>query len=180
MKHGIVVKFLVILLTSLCLLSSIFGGAGIYAMESADLYVNGIDTIQDQQYDSLARSIARSYATLYAVENWGNLSYSMQQALYTDPADRSDTEHWTIKLEQADQVLVEPATLSNCTFVHTYAITPEYPITIYPQEKPDKPEDQENTDEKEPTEPIDEAPTVPAGYLYRRTETFWNNGQLDT
>ena len=180
MKHGIVVKFLVILLTSLCLLSSIFGAAGIYSMESADLYVNGIDTIQDQQYDVLARSIARSYATLYAVENLGNLSYSMQQALYTDPSDRSDTEHWTIKLEKGDEVLVEPVALPNCTFVHTYSVTPEYPITIYPQEIPDKPEDQEDTDKKDPTEPAVEEPTIPSGYLYRQTETFWNNGQLDS
>lgn len=177
MKHGIVVKFLVILLTSLSLLSAIFGGAGIYAMESADLYVNGIDSLQDQQYNTLARSIARSYATLYAAENLGNLSYSMRQSLYTDPAERSDTEHWTVKLVQGDQVLVEPRTLPNCTYVHEYTVTPEYPITIYPQEVPDTPE--EDPDSEDPTEPAYVEPTVPPGYLYRRTETFWNNGQLD-
>jgi len=183
MKHGIVVKFLVILLTSLSLLATIFGGAGIYAMESADLYVNGIDTLQDQQYDTLARSIARSYATLYAVENLGNLSYSMRQSLYTDPENRSDTEHWTVKLVCGDEVLVEPAELANCTFVHSYTFKPEYPITIYPEEKPETPEndaDKEDPDSKEPSEPVPEAPTIPAGYLYRRTETFWNNGQLDS
>ena len=180
MKHGIVVKFLVILLTSLSLLSAIFGGAGIYAMESADLYVNGIDSLQDQQYDTLAKSIARSYATLYAVENLGNLSYSMRQSLYTDPSSRSDTEHWTVKLVQGDEVLVEPVSLPHCTFVHEYSVTPEYPITIYPQETPEKPEEEDNTPNKEPTEPAYEEPTVPPGYLYRRTENFWNNGQLDS
>ena len=151
MKHGIVVKFLVILLTSLSLLSAIFGGAGIYAMESADLYVNGIDSLQDQQYDTLAKSIARSYATLYAVENLGNLSYSMRQSLYTDPSSRSDTEHWTVKLVQGDEVLVEPVSLPHCTFVHEYSVTPEYPITIYHKETPEKPEEEDNTPNKEPT-----------------------------
>ena len=58
MKHSIVVKFLVILLASLSILTVVACGAGIYAMESADLYANGIHSLQDQQYDSLARSIA--------------------------------------------------------------------------------------------------------------------------
>ena len=85
MKHSIFVKFLVILLASLSILTAVACSAGIYAMESADLYANGIHSLQDQQYDILARSIAKSYATWYAVESEGNLSYSMMQSLYTDP-----------------------------------------------------------------------------------------------
>ncbi len=176
MKHGITVKFLVVLLTSLSILTTVFCGAGIYAMESADLYVSGIDTLQDQQYDSLARSIAKSYATLYAVENLGNLSYSMRQSLYTDPESRSDTDHWTVELVQNGQTLVTPEELPNCTYVREYTVRPEYPIAIYPEDKQDSAE----PGKQEPTTPTASAPTVPSGYLYRRTETFWHDGQLDS
>ena len=183
MKHSIIVKFLVILLTSCCLLGVIGGIAGIYAMESANLYVNGIDSIQDQQFDSLARTIARNYATLYAVENLGNLSYSMRESLYTDPEERSDVDHWTLKLALGDEVLVESDYLPNCAFSHTYTITPEYPIIILPQETPEDPEDKPEDDKgsSEPTSgSVYEEVTVPPGYLYRQTEAFWNNGRLDT
>ena len=173
MKHSIVVKFLVVLLASLSILTAIACSAGIYAMESADLYVSGIDSLQDQQYDSLARSIAKSYATLYAVEDLGNLSYTMRQSLYTDPASRSDTDHWTVSLSQGDQILVEPRELPNCSFSKSYSITPEYPIALYPQEQPEDPD----SDDDSPSPP---APTVPTGYLYRRTETFWHDSQWDS
>ena len=125
MKHSIVVKFLVILLASLSILTVVAGGAGIYAMESADLYASGIHSLQDQQYDILARSIAKSYATWYAVETKGNLSYSMMQSLYTDPESRSDTEHWTVSLSQGDDILVESKELPNCSFAKSYTVTPE-------------------------------------------------------
>jgi signal transduction histidine kinase len=172
MKHSIFVKFLVILLASLSILTAVACSAGIYAMESADLYANGIHSLQDQQYDILARSIAKSYATWYAVESEGNLSYSMMQSLYTDPESRSDTQHWTVSLSQGDNLLVEPKELPNCSFAKSYTITSEYPIALYPQEQPGA-SDSESSDEP-PT------PTVPTGYLYRRSETFWHDGQWDS
>ncbi len=174
MKYSIVTKFLVVFLTSVSILTAVACGAGMYAMESADLYVSGIDSIQDQQYNTLGRSIARSYATLYAVEELGNLSYSMRQSLYTDPLDRSDTDHWTVSLSQGDQILVEPKPLDNCSYSKSYTITPEYPIALYPQEEASAPTAAEG---EEPTLP---EPTVPTGYLYRRTETFWNDNQWDS
>ncbi len=178
MKYSIVVKFLVILLTALSLLSAIFCGSGIYAMESANLYANGIDSLQDQQYDTLARSIAKSYATIYAVETLGNLSYAMRQDLYTDPQARSDTDHWTVSLSLDGQTLVAPEPLNNCTFVKEFSVTPEYPIAVYPQDALPVYDDTQISDDL--TEPTDPAFTVPTGYLYRRTESFWHDGQLDS
>ena len=169
MKHGIVVKFLVILLTSLSILGSVACGAGIYAMESSDLYANGIDTLQDQQYDILARSIAKSYATLFAVDTLGNLAPFMEQSLYQNPNDRSDTDYWTLSLSQGDQVLVEAKPLNGWEFSKTYTFTPEYPWALYPQEAPADP------DSEEPNQS-----PIPTGYLFRRTETFWHDGQWDS
>ena len=178
MKHGIVIKFLVILLTGCSLVAAVAGVAGIVAMESATLYVNGLDELQDQQFNSIAETIADQYAAYYAVKELGHLPYSVQKALFTDPTDRSDARYWTVKLAQGDEVLEQPAALNNCVFVQEYTITPEYPIMAkVPEETP--PEQPE--DPTDPTsEPIEDAVQIPTGYLYRQTATLWLNGQLES
>jgi signal transduction histidine kinase len=182
MKHGLAIKFLVILLTGCSLLAAIGGIAGIVAMESATLYVNGLDDLQDQQFTSIAETIADQYATLYAVRNLGNLPYSVRNALFANPMSRADARYWTIKLTLGEQVLVEPAVLNNCAFVQEYTITPEYPIMA---ETPDKEEDPEQPEQPEdPTDPtsgsIYDDVQIPTGYLYKQTETLWLNNQLES
>lgn len=178
MKHGLVIKFLVILLTGCSLVAAVAGVAGIVAMESATLYVNGLDELQDQQFNSIAESIADQYATFYAVRHLGNLPYSVRNALFTNPFSRADARYWTVKLTQGDEVLVEPAVLNNCVFAQEYTIVPEYPIMAEtPKEDlPEQPED--------PTDPtsgsIYDDVQIPTGYLYRQTETLWINGQLES
>ena len=178
MKHGLAIKFLVILLTGCSLVAAIAGVAGIVAMESAGLYVNGLDDLQDQQFNSIAETIADQYASLYAVRNLGNLPYSVRNALFTNPMSRSDARYWTLQLKRGDEILVEPAYLNNCVFAQEYTITPEYPIMAEtPEEAP--PEDVED-----PTDPsggsIYDDVLIPTGYLYRQTETLWLNGQLES
>ena len=179
MKHGLAIKFLVILLTACALVAAVGGIAGIVAMESATLYVNGLDDLQDQQYHSIAETIADQYATLYAVRNLGNLPYSVRNALYTNPSSRADARYWTVRLTQGDQVLVEPAILNNYAFVQEFTITPEYPIMEITPDEETPPEDPE--DPSAPTTgSIYDDVLIPSGYLYRRTETLWINNQLES
>ena len=49
MKHSIFLKFIAVLLTAFSLVVATGGVFGIVAMESANLYVDGVDKIQDNE-----------------------------------------------------------------------------------------------------------------------------------
>ena len=199
MKNSIGVKFLVIFLTAVSLLGVVAGSLGIVAMESANLYVNGIEVIQEQEYESISQVIANNYATLHAVKEMGNLTYSMRQNLYTDPTKRVDADHWYVQLMLDSQVIAQagqPEALGRNAWIKTYTVAPLYPIvSLYaPDEGPTESEPDEETSE---TQESEEARTVdgavyatrksayentvaPEGYLYYETETMWENGRLVT
>ena len=90
MKYSIAFKFLVILLTAFSLVTAFAGAVGIVAMEGAGLYVNSLDELQNHEYESIARTIANSYTSLYAAEELGDVPYVLKQSLYPNPANRSD------------------------------------------------------------------------------------------
>ena len=90
MKHGLVIKFLVILLTGCSLVAAVAGVAGIVAMESANLYVNGLDDLQVPLYNDKAEEIAQQYIDFYAVQELGNLIYPVKNELYKNPTYRTD------------------------------------------------------------------------------------------
>ena len=48
MKHSLFIKFVVFFLTACSLVAAIAGCAGIVAIESAGLYVNSLDELQEQ------------------------------------------------------------------------------------------------------------------------------------
>ena len=82
MKHSILVKFIVLVLCALSLVAAIGGGAGIVALESSGLYVNDLDTLQDQECDSIADTIAKSFARRYAVTQLGDLPYILREEMF--------------------------------------------------------------------------------------------------
>ncbi len=128
MKHSLVIKFVMILLTACSLTLAVAGGASIVAIESADLYVSSLDELQDQQYDAIAESIAEDYSNLFAVKMYSNMTYSMRQAQYTDPSTRGDREYWAVELRQGGSVLAEVKNPDAYSIVKQYTFTPMYPI----------------------------------------------------
>ena len=171
MKHSLTLKFIILLLTALTVISALAGGAGIIAMENANLYVDDVSKLQDLEYESIAKTIAQDYAELYAVETYGNLPYLLEQNLYSHPEDRADAGHWTVVvMEDGNQISSAGSVNGSISFSKTFTIQPLYPILDLPEEDAEK----DPQDTTEPTEPD----TSPSDYLYRETETIWENGRL--
>lgn len=130
MKYSLIVKFLAVLLCAVSLVFAFAGGVGIVAMENSDLYVNDLSKLQGLEYESIAKTIAENYAKLYAAENLGNLPYLLKEAMYTDPTERSDSDHWFVQLQQDGTLLAQGGTAaSDFAFVKEYKFVPLYPIT---------------------------------------------------
>ena len=185
MKHSILVKFVVLVLCSLSLVAAIGGGAGIVALESSGLYVNDLDTLQNQECNSIADTIAKGFARRYAVTHLGDLPYVLREEMFPNPENRSDSDHWTVKLQLGDEILVEPDTTRQYTIVKTVSVEPLYPVVskYSPDYKPDPTEStssSEPTQSTEPTEPAPTEPLLPQGYLYYESETRWNGSGFDT
>ncbi len=162
MRHSIVVKFLAMLLSALSLVAAIGGAYGIVAMESAGLYVRGVNELQEPEMLSIAKEVARSYATYYAVETYSNLSYKQRENRYSNPADRGDADYWTVKLQVGNKVLVDPGSVYGYDLVKEYTYVPEYPL-IYSEK-----------------DLLDETLEIPEGYLYVNEETSWKGTSIIT
>jgi len=177
-KNSIVIKFLAILLAAASVVVAIGGGAGIVAMESAGLYVNGLDELQNQAYKNIASYLAEACAELYAVESLGNLPYRLKQSLYKSPKERGDAQYWQIKLRQDDTVLIEPESPEAFSVVMEYTIVPIYPIVA--EETPDEsaPGSTEAPRERSMTDLGNRPPNVPEGYLYTDTVSIWEDDWL--
>ncbi len=188
MKHSIGVKFLVILLTAFSLVAAFSGVTGIVSMESAGLYVNSLDELQNHEYESIARNIATNYANLYAAEELGDVPYLLKQNLYPNPASRSDTDYWYVSLRQDGVTISEfgsSSALDHCAAVEEFIITPLYPIVS--SKSPDEAETEPPTQiETQPATQADprssnlKATSVPEDYLYYEQETMWSGGKLVT
>ncbi len=167
MKHSIFVKFVAVLLTAVSLVAAAGGVVGIVAMESADLYVDGLDRIQDKEYRSIADNVSESYANFYAAKNLSNLSYAMRESQYPDPKKtRGDAEHWLVEIREGDVLLEGPESTAGFSLVKTDTQAPVYPVvsTLSPEDllkikEEDPPGDIPNTSAYENVIP-------PEGYLY--------------
>lgn len=187
MKHSLGLKFVAVVLAAFSLVLAVGAGAGMFALEQSGLYVGGLDKLQNQEYESMAKEIANRYVSKYVVDEQGKIPYRLEKNLYPDPMERGDADHWRVKLQKGDEVLADPGQWSH-DYVMSYTITPLYPITVDPDYKPPE----TDTDPDAPTkDPDDEPPKadwesgltmedVPSGYLYRDTQTLWENGAINT
>lgn len=167
MKHSLAFKFLVVLLTALCISSALGCCFGIVALENANLYANDVSMLQDTQYDRIAKSIAQDCADFYAVENYSNIPYLLKQDMYDDPESRSDADHWIATLAEDGTVISTLGAVSGgIAFTKTFTVTPLYPVVA----EEDEDASQDGTD----------TPTTPTDYLYRETRTIWENGGLSS
>ena len=71
MRHSIVVKFLMILLTACSLVAAVAGAAGIVAMEGSGLYVNGLEELRERECSSIATS---RQTKLFSNASWAALT----------------------------------------------------------------------------------------------------------
>jgi signal transduction histidine kinase len=191
MKHSILVKFVAIFLAAVSLVGAMASVAAIAAIERAGLYVNSLDELQGQQMDAISSDIAKSFTRLYAVKTFSNMTYSMRVNRYSDPEERADSAHWTLKLQQGDTVLEDPGDVSGYAVVRQYTITPMYPIISLLG-----PNDRQEPETTVP--PVTAPPTaapggtpadngrqnaysgteVPENYLYYDAETVWDGGPV--
>jgi len=176
-KYSMVLKFVAILIAAVSLVAAAGGAAGIVAMETAGLYVNGLDELQEQAYKYIAASVAEEYAEYFAVDTLGNLPYRLQKALYTDLKERGDAEYWQVKLVQGNTVLVEPDLTDQFTVVREYTVTPIYPIVADGQDMPGS--TQPTQARLEPAS-SQGAVQVPDGYLYTDTVSIWEDDWLNS
>ena len=175
MRYSIAAKFLAVLITACALVAAIGGAAGIVAMEDANLYINGIEVLQDQEYDAIARAISSGLANRYAVDRYSNLSYAAKEAAYPKPTNRGDTPHWRVSLSQENTLLVSAGNTEDFPVIKQFTLVPVYPfISLY---GPNDVLPEETTEAKNPSafETV-----VPEGYLYYQTETEWEGVSLTT
>ena len=176
MRHNIAVRFLVMLLTSICLVASLAGAMSIVSLESAGLYVNRLDELQGHEYESIARTIATDYAELYAMQTLGNVPYLVQKDLCADPTERNDYAYWHATLSEKDSVLTTLGLehISQiCSATHTFTVAP-----LYARLTPEK--IQEETKPGAPNPNLPEQEEIPENYLYSTQKTLWVNGSLVT
>ena len=190
MKHSIVLKFLALLLACLSLVTAVGGVAGIVAMESANLYISGLDILQDQEYESISKDIATAYAEIFAAQTLGDIPYTLREELYSDPADRPDAEHWYVTISLEGDVLGSEGRYSDSpVFTKEFQIEPLYAIAslLSPEDMLDE-ESQPTTVPDGPNKEAADDPkasvvpetTVPEDYLYYSEVTTWQNGNLLT
>jgi signal transduction histidine kinase len=179
MKHNIAAKFLVILLAVFALGSAIAGMAGIALLESAGLYVNSLDELQDYEYDSIAQTVAENFANLYTVDTLGDIPYLLRNELYSDPQDRTDAQYWCVELYQGEELLTEEGAENgskrHCAFSKTYTLTPLYPVYYEEPEEDGSDESVTDNPDKDPEEN-----SGPTGYLYRENKTVWIGTSLES
>ncbi len=183
MKSGILIKFLAILLTALSLVAAVGGCAGIVITERAGLYVNGLEALQDQQYEAIARSLAKDYADRYTAMNMGVCPEALLDRLYGNTPNRYEKELWSLELYQEEKLLESAGNLERGGAKIRLTVSCEYPIAIaYDSYFPGL-DDSDEIQETEPTatestatEPQEEI--VPGGWIRDSLVTVWEEGQL--
>ena len=185
MKHSIILKFLAVVVAAFSLVAAVGCAFGIVALESANLYINGLDELQEPLFASISAEIATGCADLYAAENLGNLKdlpYTLAQNLFSDPRDRTDAEHWYVTLSQNGAMLDEAGIPSGAyAFVKSFTIAPLYFIAT-----PYSPESAGDRLQAtvSPTDPTLQPPETqpepeqPENYLYSSQENYFHGGRF--
>ncbi len=188
MKHSLVLKFLAFVMAALAILAAVGCAAGIVAIESAGLYVGGLDALQGHAYNSIAKEVANTYASWYAADTLGDLPYQLMESRYNDPADRSDAEHWYVTLELEGKIIADEGKKSD-TYAYSkeFTIEPLYftasltdPNETQPPVETTQPENTTIPETTQPEEPVLPEEPMPDNFLYSAEETVLEGGRLVT
>ena len=166
MKHSLVIKFIAILLTSLALFAAAAGAAGIWMLESNDLYTHSLQDQQDDWYDSAGQYIAWEYACRYAAKHLGSCSDTLLNRLYDENYYGMVSDHWQISLFQDDKCISQTYQIITDPVYREYTFPVEYPVASAVRE-----ELEEDSSDPESTEP-----EIPP--LYTSRFTIWENGEM--
>jgi len=179
-KHSILFKFFVILLTALSLVAAVGGVAGIIVMEGAGLYVNGLDALQDQQYRSIAQTLANTYACRYITKEMDTCPEILQKNLYSNILNRFDRDVWAVQLSLENQILSETKIPENWAAKIDVTVESEYPIAVpYLTSTPEESETTPSLSAPDATEPQPtQEETMPDGWRHNSLETVWEQGEL--
>lgn len=180
MKHSIFVKFIAVLLTAISLVAAIGGVLGIIAMESSNLYVDGVDKIRDNEYRAIADAVAKSYANYYTAKHLSNLSFAARESLYPNPEEnRGDAEHWLVQIWEDGALKDGPEDTTGFSQVKTYTMAPRYPVasSLSPEELLTYEEDPETENSGVSAY---ENVIPPDGYLYYEESREWEDASFVT
>jgi len=183
-KHSILVKFIAILLTACSLVAAIGGAAGIVIMESAGLYVNGLDALQDQQYEAIGEALAEDYACKYTAQLMGTCPESLYDDLYGGLTERYKNGLWGVELYLDGKVLSSTPRPQSWNAKLEYTVSTEYPLVLRYSLPNSDPEDTTAPTQLTTTPDIrekdqqQEAEELPSGWIRDSLETAWENGQL--
>ena len=181
MKRSILFKFTVMILTALSMVIAIGGIVGIVAMEDADMFVNGPDSLQDQQYRAIAETLAEAYIGKHVTKEMETCPDALIRHLYDNVLNRFDRNSWGLHLNLDKQVIAQTQIPANWTKKIELTIESEYPIAeLYLSSAPEEPE----TEPPQQAEPETSVPetvpeeTLPDGWLYNSVATVWEQGEM--
>ena len=166
MKHSLVLKFIAVILTALALFTAAAGAAGIWLLESNDLYTHSLEDQQEEWYDNAGRYIAWEYACRYAAKHLGGCSDVLLNRLYAEDYYGMASDHWQIILYEDGSVISQTYQLITDPVYRDYTFTVEYPVAHALRN--DEPQDGQEA-------PSDEPETPP---LYTSRFTIWENGEM--
>ena len=132
MKHSIAVKFVAIILCALSVVSIAACGFGILFMENWNLYNMPLETLKNQQAESMSAEIAWNHAQIQAAQALSNCP----QEILDDVLFYSTTytpSHYAVEIFQDGDLVYSinnPGEL-NIGYYNEYSITPNYPIVTY-------------------------------------------------
>jgi len=179
-KHSILLKFAVFILTALSMVAAIGGIFGIVAMEDADMFVNGPDSLQDQQYRAIAETLAEAYTGKHVTKEMDTCPDALVRHLYDNVLNRFDKHLWGIRLNLDKQVIAQTEIPENWAKKIEFTVESEYPIAeLYLTSDPEEPQTQPPQEDSEPTVPeTTPEETMPDGWLYNSVATVWEQGEM--
>ena len=180
MKRSILLKFAVFILTALFMVTAIGGIAGIVVMEDSGMFVNGPDSLQDQQYRAIAETLANAYTGKHVTKEMATCPDALVRHLYDNVLNRFDNHLWGIRLNLDKQIIAQTEIPENWAKKIEFTVESEYPIAeLYLTSDPEEPETQPTEVDPEATTPetVPEE-TMPDGWLYNSVATVWEQGEM--
>ena len=183
MKRSILFKFAVMILTALSMVTAIGGIAGIVEMEKADLYVNGLDSLQGQQYNATAETLANAYIGKHLTTEMETCPDTLSRHLYDDVLSRYDRNLWGLSLKLDKQVLAQTQIPQKWTKKIELTVESEYPVAVLIRQIFAPEEDETEPPATDPEASLPETvpettpeQTLPDGWLHYEFVTIWEQG----
>ena len=131
MKHSIALKFLAILLCALSMVSIATCSFGVLFMENWNLYNMPLETLKNQQLDSMSSAIAWNHAQIHAAQSLSNCPHEILDDALTHT--NYVPGNYAVEIYQGAELVYsmnDPSQLRSVC-VSEHIIAPNYPIVTY-------------------------------------------------